>query len=121
MVVMDEMTLRQEHTAFYRWSQKGNTPRVSGRRDPKTRVSFFGGLCLSNKKQIVHLTNKQDTEEMIEFLELIKKKYTEQIQEKLPEHLKILLKTNQGEKEKDKKYKGLILICLDGAGFHRSK
>jgi len=28
---------------------------------------------------------------MIEFLELIKKKYTEQIQEKLPEHLKILL------------------------------
>lgn len=118
---MDEMSLRQEHTAFYRWSQKGNTPKVRGRREPKTRVSFFGGLCLSDKKQVVHLTEKQDTEEMIEFLELVKKKYKEQIQENLSEHIKILLEINQGKKEKDKKYKGLILICLDGAGFHRSK
>lgn len=117
---MDEMTLRQEHTAFYLWSRKGKTPKVKSRRDPKIRVSFFGGLCLSDKKQIVHLTNKQNTIEMVNWLEQVKNKYKDQIEGQLPKHLKNLIKINQNKKEKDKEYKGLILICLDGAGFHRS-
>lgn len=121
MVVMDEMTLRQEHTAFYRWSGKGVTPRVKTKRNPTTRVSFFGGLCLSDKKQVVHLTKKQNSTEMIEFLETIKKKYTEQIEIQLTKHIETIAKINEKKEEKEKIYKGLILICLDGAGFHRSK
>lgn len=120
MVVMDEMTLRQEHTTFYRWSERGCTPKVKSKRDPKIRTSFFGGLCLSNKKQIVHLSNKQNTIEMINWLELVKNKYKDRIEVQLPNHLKWLIRINKKKKGKDKIYKGLILICLDGAGFHRS-
>ena len=50
----------------------------------------------------------------------MKLKYRDKIDKTLPNHLNKLTKINQNKKEKDKEYEGLILICLDGAGFHRS-
>lgn len=119
---MDEMTLRQEHTAFYRWSKRGNTPKAKSHRDVKAYVSFFGGLSLNLKKEFLHLCKRQNTKEMIFFLENIKNTYASQIAQKLPEHLNQLELLNRTiVKEDNKIYEGLLLICLDGAGFHRSK
>jgi len=115
------MTLREEHTSFYRWSKRGNTPHIKSRHNPKERVSFFGGLCLSDKRQILHLSNKQDTKEMIEWLELVKVKYKIEIKQSITPHLKNLEQVNRDKDVEEREYKGLILICLDGAGFHRSK
>lgn len=118
---MDEITIRAEHAAFYRWNQKGHTPKVKSRRDPKIHASFFGGLSFNSKKEFTHLSDKQNTKELINFLNIIKQNYLSQIRERLTGHLSYLDNLNQDKEEKDRIYEGLILICLDGAGFHRSQ
>lgn len=118
---MDEITIRAEHTAFYRWNQKGHTPKVKSRRDPKIHASFFGGLSLNSKKEFIHLASKQNTKELINFLNIIKQRYLSQINHGLSQHLQYLEGLNRDKQEKDRVYEGLILICLDGAGFHRSR
>jgi len=53
------MTLREEHTSFYRWSKRGNTPHIKSRHNPKERVSFFGGYVYQIKdRYYTYQTNK---------------------------------------------------------------
>jgi len=58
---------------------------------------------------------------MIEWLELVKVKYKIEIKQSITPHLKNLEQVNRDKDVEEREYKGLILICLDGAGFHRSK
>lgn len=122
MVVMDEMKLQQEPNPHYCWSLRGKTPQVRFERDRDKKVSFFGGLSFKNKRVTTHLADKQDSVEMIAFLETLVKRYEKEINEKLPEHLEILErerveKEGRGERFE---YRGLILVTLDGASFHKS-
>lgn len=121
---MDEMRLEQWFNPFYRWSLKGQTPQCQFEQNRNNQQSFFGGLSLKTKKEFIHLADSQNTTELISFLEVIKNKYQKEIIERLPKHLERLQELNLKRFIKAKReepiYKGLILLFLDGAGFHRS-
>jgi hypothetical protein len=119
---MDEMKLQQEPNPHYRWSIRGKTPRVRFERDRVKKISFFGGLSLRDKRVTTHLADKQNSQEMITFLEALLKKYHKEIKEELPDHLKSLEKERRKEERGEEfEYRGLILVTLDGASFHKSK
>src|SRR3989338_2031298 len=119
---MDEMRFEEWFNPFYRWSLKGQTPFCSFEQNRDNQQSFFGGLSLKTRKEFVHLSDRQNTTELINFLEVIKNNHQKEITEKLPKHLDKLKELNlKRSKEKEEVYKGLILIFLDGAGFHRSR
>jgi len=131
---MDEMSLQQEHNHFYRWSPRGEPTKVRFKRDRGKKVYFFGGLSLKNKTQITHLSKTKKSPDFIQFLENVKTKYQDEIKEKLPQHLINLKKEKEeweikSEEERTKlkkqgkefKYRGLILVVLDGDSTHRSK
>lgn len=122
MVVMDEMKLQQEPNPHYRWSIRGKTPQVRFERDRDKEVNFFGGLSFKDKKIITHLAGKQNSQEMIAFLENLTRKYEKEIKEKLPKHLETLEREKIEKEEKGERfeYRGLILVTLDGASFHKS-
>ena len=117
---MDEMRFEEWFNPFYRWAEKGKTPVCQFEQNRDNQQSFFGGLSLKTKKEFVHLADRQNTHELINFLEVIKNKYQKEIEERLTEHLVRLEEINRGKKEAERVYEGLILIFLDGAGFHRS-
>lgn len=94
MVVADECKLQEEPNPFFRWNQKGQTPIVKILRS-KESVSFYGGLSLNDKKEIVHLASWQNSEETCYFLDELKKKY------------------QNAEKP--------VLLVWDGASYHKSK
>lgn len=92
MVVADECKIQKEPNRFYRWNAKGNTPVVKVDRNKDDAVSFYGGLSLKTKQEIVYLTIERQTgHETCFFLDEIKKRY-------------------QG--------KGTILLVWDGARHH---
>lgn len=124
---MDEMRLEEWFNPFYRWGLKGQTPLCSFHQARDNQQSFFGGLSLSTKKEFVHLADHQNTKELINFLEIVKRERREEITQRLPKHLEKLqdlnlkrIRSQKGDK-KEEIYEGLILIFLDGAGFHRSR
>ncbi|MBM4402607.1 MAG: IS630 family transposase, partial [Candidatus Cloacimonetes bacterium] len=93
MVVADECKLQEEPNPFYRWNIKGQTPIVKILSSKKS-VSFYGGLSLNDKKEIVHLAPWQNSEETCRFLDELKKKY-------------------QNTKKP-------VLLIWDGASYHKS-
>lgn len=113
MVVTDEMSLVQEHNPYYRWSVKGNTPRVKFIRKRESAQIFFGGLSFRDKQEILHLSKNKKSADFIEFLEAIKKRYAEELGQRLQTHQE-WLKTQE-------EYHGLILVVVDGASIHKSK
>lgn len=113
MVVMDEMSLVQEHNPYYRWSIKGKTPKVKFIREREAAQIFFGGLSFNDKREIIHLSENKKSADFIDFLEAVKKYYQTEIIKRLDKH-KQWLKTQ-------KKYHGLILVVVDGASIHISR
>lgn len=111
---MDEMSLQREHNPFYRWSKKGETTKVRFARDKSKKVYFFGGLSFRDKTQIAHLAETKKSLDFIKFLEEVKRRYRREITQKLPQHLESLRESEDG------KYKGLVLVVLDGDSTHRS-
>jgi hypothetical protein len=92
---MDEMSLEKYPHQFFRWHQQGITPVLKVTKE-RTGTTFYGGLSLKTKQEIVHCVDNQNpnSKGMIIFLNLIKKSY-------------------QG--------KGKVLLVLDNASFHKSK
>lgn len=121
---MDEMRFEEWFNPFYRWGIKGQTPVTSFEQNRRNQQSFFGALSLKTKKETTHLADRQNTKELINFLEIIKGNHQKEITERLPKHLEKLerlnLKRSTSGKRKEPVYRGLILIFMDGAGFHRS-
>lgn len=113
MVVEDEMSLERNHSPFYRWAPKGETPMVRFEREQEQSVTIYGGLSFRTKKQIAYLGKDRTSKEFIAWLETVVKQYHDVIQERLPRHLE-WLKTQE-------EYHGLILVCLDGGSCHTSK
>lgn len=93
MVVADECKLQKEPNPFFRWNVKGQTPIVKILQG-KDAVSFYGGLSLGSKKEIVHLASWQNSEETCRFLEEVKRKYQD---------------SNKP-----------VLLIWDGASYHKS-
>ncbi len=106
------MSLVEDHRPSYRWSFKGRTPIVKFNRNKENSVVFYGGLSYQTKKEIAHLGENKRSEEFIVWLERVVAAYQDQINQLLPDHLEYLKTTD--------KYKGLILIILDGATNHTS-
>lgn len=121
---MDEMRLQQWFNPFYRWNLKGQTPQCQFEQNRDRQQSFFGGLSIKTKKEFVHLADGQNTTELVKFLEVVKDHHQKEITQRLPKHLEKLeesnLKRAARTRKKEPVYKGLILVFLDGAGFHRS-
>jgi competence transcription factor ComK len=113
VVVMDEMSLVQEHNPYYRWSIKGKTPKVKFIRKRESAINFFGGLSFRDKRETVHLSEDKKSPDFIDFLEELRKKYLFEIEAKLKEHNAWLQTQEQ--------YQGLILVVLDNASIHKSK
>lgn len=95
VVVMDEMSLEKYPHQFFKWHRRGVTPVLKVTKE-RIGTTFYGGLSLKTKQEIVHCVDNQNPNSMgmIIFLNLIKKRY-------------------QG--------KGKILLVLDNASFHKSQ
>lgn len=117
---MDEMRLEEWFSPFYRWGLKGVTPEVCFHQNRNNSQSFFGGLSLLTKTVTTHLVEKQNSVEFLNFLDRIKAGHKEEIAARLPWQVEYLKEVNQGKKTEEQVYEGLILVFLDGAGFHRS-
>lgn len=92
MVVADECKIQKEPNRFYRWNTKGQTPIVKVNRNKDDTISFYAGLSLKTKGEIVYLTSAHQTShETCHFLDEIKQRY-------------------EG--------KGVILLVWDGARHH---
>ena len=114
------MTYQYYPNFFYQWSKRGDTPVMNFEADRGKRVNYFGALCMSDKRQVVHMGDHKKSEDFINFLELVLEKYKSQISAGLEDHLAKLAK-DQVEKSVPKLYRGMILVVLDNASIHKSK
>jgi len=93
VVVADECKIQKEPNRFYRWNIRGNTPIVKVDRNRDDTISFYGGLSLKTKREIIYLTTEHQTgHETCRFLDEVKEKY--------------------------KNEKGTVLLVWDGAKHH---
>ncbi len=92
-MVADECKLQSEPNPYYRWNGKNDTPVIRIRREKKS-VSLYGGLSMNTGNVMGHQCSWQNSDETIEFLKVIKRKYMN---------------------------KGTVLLVWDNASWHKSK
>jgi transposase len=92
-LVEDECRFQETPNEYYEWTTKGYSPVVKILHSNESK-SFYGGLSKNTGEVIAHICDRQNSDETIRWLEIVKLKY-------------------HGC--------GVVLIVWDNASWHKSK